>query len=205
MSGWLSEAQKSKTKRAVAASPNVAAAAADAQSASAAAQKPKEAAAAMTAQDPLEEVSNLVYDLMYRTNKLEAFAQDIDTKRDTDILRRKLKFERETAKDLSKKVHLGLKDLEIKRQTREMNKDVLTKLTRQGNDALRKFDAVYRDSMEKERASAKKKELLARTRVDNASMYFTSKCFVSLVNEMFVLTSVLVHRAAFRLRRQYSR
>ncbi len=110
--------------------------------------------------DKMEEFSNEIYGLVSKLNRIEALSKELDTIRDTDGLRKKLKRERETAKEYAHELIKKMKLLENERPTKDKEKEMFIKVTKQFAEVVEQFDRVYRFSVQREKHATRKQILL---------------------------------------------
>jgi pyruvate/2-oxoacid:ferredoxin oxidoreductase beta subunit len=100
----------------------------------------------------IEDISNLLHGFVNTVNKIEQYAKDLNTPKDNEALRTKLRKCREKAKSDSKTLMVKI-DAAKKDNTFRDNEKLFTKLTKQFREVFERFQKESRKSIEEEKKS----------------------------------------------------
>jgi t-SNARE complex subunit (syntaxin) len=116
----------------------------------------KRSAYADSKKSEIDELSNLMYQLISSINRIESFSKDINTPKDTETLRTKLRKLREKAKKEENLLNIRLENAKVQALKDDTHDEKqFGKLKKQAKEIVDRFHNVIRESQEKEKNSTR--------------------------------------------------
>ncbi len=108
--------------------------------------------------ETVDDLSDCIYALVQRVTRIENYTKEIESPKDTEVLRKKLKREREIAKDIASQLLRQFKHFEADKELTEKERFTFSKVTKQFSEVFENYERVNRESIQREKRAILKRE-----------------------------------------------